>query len=266
MFCNFRKRNSNTVKDATCVPTAEEILRLARGKYWAKFDLTNAFSQKRMDPASQHLTAISTPWGCYEWTIMPQELQNSPATWQRMINKALAGLIGDICFAYVDDVIIYGTEAIQEHLDCCRKVLIRLREAGLLVNPMGSVNWIREFSPRLAVPTNVLTALTRKSIPFKWNLQHEKAFEDIKKIAADTPILKPLDYKSSEPVWLIVDASKEGLGCALLQGPNRDTAYPIAFLSRSYRGEPKGQNDGPKGEYAYHVYKQELAAVMLRRV
>lgn len=42
-----------------------------------------------MDPNSQKLTAINTPFGCYEWSIMPQGLCNSPATWQRRINKAL---------------------------------------------------------------------------------------------------------------------------------------------------------------------------------
>ena len=138
MLVDYRSRNTNTIRDATCVPKVEEILRLAIGKYYARLDLTNAFSQIRMHPDSQHLTAINTPWGCYEWTIMPQGLCNSPATWQRRINKALAGLLGEICFAYVDDIIVYGADTLEEHERRVRVVLDALRSDGLLVNPKKS--------------------------------------------------------------------------------------------------------------------------------
>ena len=138
MLCDFKTRNANTVKNANCVPTVDEITKLATGKYFAKFDLTNAFSQIRLDPKSQYLTAINTPWGCYEWKIMPQGLQNSPATWQSMINKHLADMIGTICFAYVDDVIVFGANTIQEHIERCEKVIERIGSAHLLINPLKS--------------------------------------------------------------------------------------------------------------------------------
>ena len=138
MLVDYRQRNANTVRDATCVPKVDEILRLARGIFFARLDLTNAFSQIRMHPNSQRLTAINTPWGCYEWTIMPQGLCNSPSTWQRRINRALAGLIGEICFAYVDDIIVYGALTAKEHEKNVRKVLDALRKDGLLVNPSKS--------------------------------------------------------------------------------------------------------------------------------
>ena len=41
-------------------------------------------------------------------------LKNAPATFQRMINQALAGLIGKQCFVYLDDIIIFRN-TIQEH-------------------------------------------------------------------------------------------------------------------------------------------------------
>ena len=69
---------------------------------------------------------------------MPQGLENSPATWQSMINKVLGDLIGTICFAYVDDVIVFGAYTIQDHLDRCIKVIKRLEKAGLLNNPNKS--------------------------------------------------------------------------------------------------------------------------------
>ena len=209
--------------------------------------------------------AINTPWGCYKWTIMPQGLENSPATWQSMINKVLGDLIGTICFAYVDDVIVFGAYTIQDHLNRCIKVIEHLEKAGLLINPnkstlfaekvkmlghyisekgiepnndkvtqivqwktptskqevqrfMDIVNWIRKFIPMLGPISKPLTQLTRKSIPFKWLPIHNDAFERIKGLAKVTPILKPLDYKSGVPVWVVCDASKTGIGAAVKAG------------------------------------------------
>ncbi|TYJ51308.1 hypothetical protein B9479_008125, partial [Cryptococcus floricola] len=53
-------------------------------------------------------TAIATPWGLYEWVVMPQGACNSPATQQRRLNEALRGLLSECCEAYVDDIIIWA--------------------------------------------------------------------------------------------------------------------------------------------------------------
>ena len=47
--CDFRGQNANTVKDRTPLPRIDEILNdCARGRYFAKIDMTNAFFQTRM--------------------------------------------------------------------------------------------------------------------------------------------------------------------------------------------------------------------------
>ena len=57
MLCDYRARNANTVRNATTPPTVDDIIRIATGTYFAKFDLTDAFCQIRMDPNSQQYTA-----------------------------------------------------------------------------------------------------------------------------------------------------------------------------------------------------------------
>jgi len=52
-------------------------------------------------------TAFSIPNGHYEYTRMPFGLKNAPPTFQRMMNKGLNGLIGNICFIYIDNIIVY---------------------------------------------------------------------------------------------------------------------------------------------------------------
>jgi hypothetical protein len=42
-----------------------------KGKIWGTIDMMNAFFQTRMKPSDIPLTAVSTPFGLYEWCVMP---------------------------------------------------------------------------------------------------------------------------------------------------------------------------------------------------
>ena len=129
--CDFRGINSNTVKDRTPLPRIDEILNdCAKGRYFAKIDMTNAFFQTRMHPKDIHLTAVTTPFGLFEWTVMPMGLCNSPATHQRRMYRALRHLIGKICHVYLDDIIIWS-QTIAEHKRNIAKVMEALQEAHL---------------------------------------------------------------------------------------------------------------------------------------
>ena len=53
---------------------------------------------------------------------MPFGLTNGPATYQRFMN--------DVLFDYLDDILVYSENEL-DHQEHVRKVLLRLREAGL---------------------------------------------------------------------------------------------------------------------------------------
>ena len=55
-----------------------------------------------------------------------------------------------------------------------------------------------------------LTELTGDK-PFQWTSLQEKAFNQTKSLADQTPILIPLDYKSVNPIFLFTDASLVGI-------------------------------------------------------
>lgn len=74
--------------------------------------------------------AIHTPWGKYEWTVMPMGVRNAPAVHQRHMTATLRHLIGDICHVYLDDIIIWSQDT-KEHEENVRKVLDALRTAHL---------------------------------------------------------------------------------------------------------------------------------------
>ncbi|KRZ63926.1 Retrovirus-related Pol polyprotein from transposon 17.6, partial [Trichinella sp. T8] len=61
---------------------------------------------------------------------MPFGLCNSPATFQRLMETSLRGLVGSKCLVYLDDVIVFGRTA-EEHTARLQEVLDRLRKVGL---------------------------------------------------------------------------------------------------------------------------------------
>lgn len=61
-------------------------------------------------------------------------VKNAPATFQRMMDTALRGLINRHCFVYLDDIIIFR-QSIEEHNKNLAIILQKLRELGLKIQP-----------------------------------------------------------------------------------------------------------------------------------
>ena len=97
------------------LPRISDILAdCAKGKIWGKLDMTNSFFQTRVHPDDVKYTAVTTPFGLFEWTVMPQGCRNAPSTHQRRMNNALRPYIGKICHVYLDDIIIWS-QTLDEH-------------------------------------------------------------------------------------------------------------------------------------------------------
>ncbi|XP_033212210.1 uncharacterized protein LOC117169812 [Belonocnema kinseyi] len=98
------------------------------------FDLSSGFHQIPMSETSKKYTAFSTPEGYFEFNRMPFGLKNSPATFQRMMDNALRGLVGKKCFVYLDDIVVFGS-TLEEHNENLVSLFDRLRETGLKLQP-----------------------------------------------------------------------------------------------------------------------------------
>jgi Reverse transcriptase (RNA-dependent DNA polymerase)/Aspartyl protease len=128
---NYRKLNANTIADNHPLPLVADILcDCASHKFYGKIDMTNSFFQTKMHPDSVKFTAVNTPFGLYEWLVMPMGVRNSPAVHQRRVFTALRPLIGTICHVYLDDIIIWSN-SLEEHEANVALVLNALRSANL---------------------------------------------------------------------------------------------------------------------------------------
>ena len=86
-----------------------------------------------MRQEDQAKTAFTTPYGLFQFRVMPFGLQGAPATFQRMMDIILNDA-GDYAAAYLDDIVIYSTNW-DDHLRHVTDVLRRLQTAGLTVKP-----------------------------------------------------------------------------------------------------------------------------------
>jgi len=121
------------------MPKISEILsNCGRGKIWSKIDLTDSYFQTRVHPDDIHKTAVSTPRGLFEWTVMPMGFRNAPAIQQRRLESALREFIGKICHVYLDDIIIWSS-SLKKHIKNVNIILAALRRAGVYINSKKTV-------------------------------------------------------------------------------------------------------------------------------
>ena len=113
MVIDFRILNDKTIGDQYPLPNILTIFdQVGNAEYYTVLDLAFGFHQIKLCEADAHKTAFATDFGLYEYVKMPFGLKNSPATFQRMIDKALRGLQGVELFVYIDDIVIYAKSLI----------------------------------------------------------------------------------------------------------------------------------------------------------
>ncbi|KIN98738.1 hypothetical protein M404DRAFT_31065 [Pisolithus tinctorius Marx 270] len=128
---DFRQLNLNMIPNNHPLPCINEILcDCAKGRYFTKLDMTNAFFQTKVHPDDIKWLAMHTPWGLYKWTVMPMGVQNAPAVHQHQMSAALHHLISRICHMYLDDIIIWS-QTLEEHERNIHAVLQALRDTKL---------------------------------------------------------------------------------------------------------------------------------------
>ena len=117
------------------MPRIDDILdQVSNSEFITTFDLTKGFYQVTLDPESRPKTAFVSPFGQFQYTVLPFGLQNSSSTFMRLVDQVLSGC-HDFAKAYIDDICIYSNSW-SEHLKHIDEVLTRIGNAGLTVKPV----------------------------------------------------------------------------------------------------------------------------------
>ncbi|KAH7559971.1 reverse transcriptase [Bipolaris maydis] len=295
---DFRRLNSVTRKNRYPLPLITELMdRLQGAKWFTKFDVREGFYRIRIKEGHEWMTAFKTKYGLFEYTVMPFGLTNAPATFQSVINNALHEYLGIFVTAYLDDVLVYSSGTREEHVEHVKKVLRKLKEyklylqpgkcefhtqeteflgfiistEGVKMNPkkiqtvqewpkpntvkdvqsfLGFANYYRKFIKDYSKITAPLTEITKKEIGFKWEQEHQEAFDRIKQIFLEAPVLEM--YSPQRRTRVETDASDYALGAVLSQQCTDKKWRPVFYHSRKFSG----------AELNYDVHDKELLGVV----
>ena len=98
---------------------------------------------------------------------------------------------------------------------------------------IGMINYLSKFSTRLSELSELIRELSKEGVPFNWGLEHQEAFNAIKKEIAKAPILAY--YDPNKEMVLQTDTCIKGLGaCLMPQGK------PVYFISKALTETQKG--------------------------
>jgi hypothetical protein len=87
--------------------------RISQANVFSKFDTKSGFWQIQIHEEDKYKIAFVTPFGHYEWNIMPFRLKNALSEFQNIMNK-IFDPIAHFSIVYIDDVLIFS-KSIDEH-------------------------------------------------------------------------------------------------------------------------------------------------------
>ncbi|GFV97066.1 retrovirus-related Pol polyprotein from transposon 297 [Trichonephila clavipes] len=151
----YRQLNSVTEFDSYPMPYLNDFAHSLHGKrIFSKIDIFKAFHQIPIAECDIPKTAVTTPWGLYEYTHLCFGLVNAPQTFMRFMHEVLRGL--PFCFVYLDDILCYSENA-EEHRSHLRTIFQRLSSYGLKLNISKCVFGVTEliFLGHLITPDGI---------------------------------------------------------------------------------------------------------------
>ncbi|XP_024120340.2 uncharacterized protein LOC112141437 [Oryzias melastigma] len=179
---DYRRLNSQTIKDAYNLPKLEDTFSALNGSQWfLVLDLKLGYYQIEVDEADKPKTAFVCPLGFWEFNRMPQGVTNAPSTFQRLMEKCMGDMHLRDVLVFLDDIIVFsGT--LEKHEERLLRVLQRLKDYGLKLSPekcvffQTSVRYLGHVVSRQGVETDPEKISALKTWPVPQTLRELKSF------------------------------------------------------------------------------------------
>ena len=153
-----------------------------------------------------------------------------------------------------------GFEPLPEKLESIQKMPAP-RTAKEVKQFLGLIGYYRKFVPCFADISRPLTKLTHHNVVFEWTHQCSKAFNHLRELLMEYPILRYPDPKQG--YILYTDASGIGWSGVLTQEHMDDKGkaknHPICYVSGQFRGSQLNWAALTKEAYAIYMSVRRLS-------
>ena len=106
--------------------------RLSEAVVFSKFDMKSRFWEIHISENDRYKTAFTTPFGYYEWNVMPFGIKNALSEFQNIMND-IFNSFSHFTIVYIDDVLVYSS-SIDEHWKYLYSFLDTIKRNGLVVS------------------------------------------------------------------------------------------------------------------------------------
>ncbi|KAF8751163.1 hypothetical protein RHS01_08782 [Rhizoctonia solani] len=281
LVVDYRKLNEVTHKNVYPLPRQDDLMaKLRNAKLFTKLDLCWGYNNVRIKEGDEWKTAFRTKYGLFEYLVMPFGLTNAPAAFQHFMNDLFRDLIDVTVVIYLDDILIFSEvpKKHPEHLSKCHFHVTTVDYLGIVISPagfsmdqkkieavtswpqpktvkqvqafLGFVNYLCRFIPNFSLVARPLHNLTKKETPWSWSNLEEAAFQELKLLVTQSPVL--IHSNPDLPYYLETDASGVAMGAILSQRGPDNRLHPIAYMSKSFSG----------AEANYDTHDKELLAII----
>ncbi|XP_015755918.1 PREDICTED: uncharacterized protein LOC107335405 [Acropora digitifera] len=131
---DMRKANQAIIRERIPIPTVDEVVENLNGSaVFSKLDLRLGFHQIELDEESGDITTFATHEGLFRYKRLSFEVNSAPGKYQQIIRQVVSDI--EVVLNIADDLVVHG-KSIEEHDQSLHKVLQRLEEKNLTLNPM----------------------------------------------------------------------------------------------------------------------------------
>nr|GEV03229.1 reverse transcriptase domain-containing protein [Tanacetum cinerariifolium] len=210
LYLNYRELNKITIKNRYPLPRIDDLFDQLQGsRYLSKIDLRLGYPHLRVREEDIPKTAFKTRYGHFEFTVMPFGLTNAPAVFMDLMNRVCRPYLDKFVIVFIDDILIYSKSK-EDHEVHLKLILELLKKERNCSGNFRSVNsgYKRRFIASFSKITKPLTLLTQENKKFVWGDEQENAFQTLKDMLCDAPILALPEGLDDFVVYC--DASNQG--------------------------------------------------------
>ena len=129
---DMSQANCAVERERDSIPTIDEVLQdMNNSKVFSKLDLRWGYHQIELSEESREITTFITHKGLYRYKRLMFGISSAPEKNQQVIQQTLQGIEG--VHNISDDIMVHGATH-DQHDERLRKVMMRVRECGLILN------------------------------------------------------------------------------------------------------------------------------------